>query len=79
MAKVSSQIENINNNILSIYYSHKFEYSIRIDEEYYYLFFVADDNHPNTRNIVHLVEKLGFENYDKIGNHCYAHYYRIKI
>ena len=79
MAKVSSQIENINNNVLSICHYYKFEYCIRIDEEYYYLFFVADDSCPRTINGIRLLEKIGFENYDNVGSHCYAHYYRIKI
>lgn len=73
-------IKELSKNISDIYLLYPFDYqeSLGLDG-YYYLFFVADYKHPKTRNIVHLVEKLGFENYDNIGNHCYAHYYRIKM
>ncbi|MBR6517655.1 MAG: hypothetical protein IKT40_12560 [Bacilli bacterium] len=73
--------KEISSEVRDICSRYKFEYqeSIGYLDGYYYLFFVADGGSPKTVDGIRFIEKLGLKNYDNIGNHCYAHYYRIKL
>ena len=69
---------HIDNYLKELSKRYKFDYRLSngLDDNYY-LFFVADDSSPFTCRAIRMIEKFGFIKYE-FGNHCYAHYYRIK-